>query len=127
MLAADTNVLIRFLTQDDEDQAARARSLIKRQEVWIAKTVLLETAWVLRRTYAFDQPRVTTTLRSLAGLPGIKIEDAVSVARAFDLAVAGLDFADALHLVSMGNAEAFVTFDKKFAAKAGKLAPVTAL
>ena len=89
--------------------------------------MLLETAWVLRSIYAFDQPRIATALRSLAGLPGIKIEDAVAVARAFDLAAAGLEFADALHLVSMGSAGTFVTFDKKFAAKARKLAPVTAL
>jgi predicted nucleic-acid-binding protein len=127
MQAVDTNVLVRFLTQDDAAQAARATALIKRQEVWIAKTVLLETAWVLRSLYAFDQARIVAALRSLAGLENARLEDSGSIARAFELADAGLDFADALHLVSMGAAESFVTFDRKFASRARKLASVVTL
>lgn len=127
MQAVDTNILVRFLTQDDPAQAARATALIKREEIWIAKTVLLETAWVLRSLYAFDQSRIMSALRALAGLDHVNLEDSVSIARAFELADAGLDFADALHLVSMDKAESFVTFDRKFATRARKLAPVSVL
>ncbi len=127
MQAVDTNVLIRLLTQDDVAQAARATSLFRRDDIWIAKTVLLETSWVLRSLYAFEQPRITAALRSVAGLPNVKLEDAASVARAFELTDAGVDFADAIHLVSMGPAASFATFDKKFAARAKKLASVTLL
>lgn len=37
MQAVDTNILVRFLTQDDPAQAARATALIKREEIWIAR------------------------------------------------------------------------------------------
>lgn len=127
MQAVDTNILIRFLTEDDAEQAARATSLLRRKEIWIAKTVLLETVWVLRSLYAFDQPRIMEALRALAGLDHVSLEDSADIARAFELADAGVDFADALHLVSMGAADTFITFDKKFATKARKLVPVTIL
>jgi predicted nucleic-acid-binding protein len=127
MQAVDTNVVVRLLTQDDKAQSARAATLFKRNEIWIAKTVLLETAWVLRSLYAFDQSRITAALRDVAGLENVRVEDSAAVARAFQLTDAGLDFADALHLVSMGEAESFATFDRRIAAKAKKLAPVTLL
>jgi predicted nucleic-acid-binding protein len=127
MLAVDTNVLIRLLTADDKAQAERAAALFEREDVWIAKTVLLEAAWVLRSLYAFDQARVVDALRAVAGLSSVKMEDAACVARAFELADAGIDFADALHVASIGSAEAFVTFDRKFASRARKLAPVKAI
>ena len=127
MQAVDTNVLVRLLTRDDKDQAERATSLFQRKEVWIAKTVLLETAWVLRSLYAYGQRQITAALRGVAGLENVRIEDSAAVARAFKLTDAGVEFADALHLVSMGDAESLVTLDKKFAAKAKKLARVATL
>ena len=53
MIGLDTNVLVRFLVRDDEDQFERARKLIRRQAqdgqpVRISLLVLLETEWVLR-------------------------------------------------------------------------------
>ena len=43
MIAVDTNVLVRFLVRDDAGQPARAAELIRSREIWISKTVLLET------------------------------------------------------------------------------------
>jgi predicted nucleic-acid-binding protein len=48
LLAVDTNVIVRLLTQDDRKQAAAAAAIFATEDVWIAKTVLLETAWVLK-------------------------------------------------------------------------------
>ncbi|MET0984807.1 MAG: type II toxin-antitoxin system VapC family toxin [Steroidobacteraceae bacterium] len=127
MQAVDTNVLVRLLTQDDAAQFKRATALFEREQVWVAKTVLLETAWVLRSLYAFEQSRIVAALRAVAGLENVLIEDASAVSRAFDLTDAGVDFADALHVISMGNAAAFATFDRKFATKAKKLVPVVVL
>ena len=55
MLAVDTNVLVRFLARDDTGQTARADHLLRVNRIWIPKTVLLETEWVLRNSYAFDR------------------------------------------------------------------------
>ena len=46
MTAVDTNVVVRLLAQDDPKQTAAARALFSAGSIWIAKTVLLETAWV---------------------------------------------------------------------------------
>ena len=48
MIAVDTNVLVRLLTGDEPEQAAAARRLFASEAIWIGKTVLLETGWVLR-------------------------------------------------------------------------------
>lgn len=51
MTALDTNVVVRFLVNDDDQQAQRARALIAAGNVHIPPTVLLETEWVLRSAY----------------------------------------------------------------------------
>ena len=118
MLAVDANVLIRFLTRDDIGQAARAARVLSREEVWLAKTVLLETEWVLRSLYSQPAHIVASALRKLLGLPRVRVEDPRAVAKALDWVDSGLDFADALHLASCGESTAFATFDERFAKRA---------
>jgi predicted nucleic-acid-binding protein len=118
MIAVDTDVLVRFLVGDNPTQAARAAALIRANEIWVCKTVLLETEWVLRSLYGFSPENLAGALRSLAGLPTVFLEDEVAVARALDWYKEGLDFADALHLASAGNAKEFATFDRKLSRQA---------
>jgi predicted nucleic acid-binding protein len=54
MIAVDINVLVRFLVRDDAMQATRAAALTRADEIWVSKTVLLETEWVLRSLYGFS-------------------------------------------------------------------------
>lgn len=122
MTAVDTNVLVRFLVRDDAKQAARAALLFRRDEIWVAKTVLLETDWVLRSLYGFSPENVIGALRRLAGLATVLLEDELVVARALHWAAEGLDFADALHLASAAKAKRFATFDRKLAKQAKRLA-----
>ena len=68
MIAVDTNVLIRLLTGDEISQATAARSLFIAESVWIAKTVLLETDWVLRSLYGYDDSAVRDAFASVLGL-----------------------------------------------------------
>jgi predicted nucleic-acid-binding protein len=122
MTAVDTNVLVRFLVQDDPAQAARAAALMRGREIWVSKTVLLETAWVLGSLYGFPASRVAAALEGLAGLPEVLLEDQPAVARALRWFREGLDFADALHLASAGGARKFATFDRQLARRAKRLA-----
>ncbi|MBI3706689.1 MAG: type II toxin-antitoxin system VapC family toxin, partial [Proteobacteria bacterium] len=48
MIALDTDVVVRFLVDDDHAQGRRARDLIARGGVVVGPTVLLEAEWVLR-------------------------------------------------------------------------------
>ena len=92
MRAIDTNVIVRFLTADDEAQAAVARRTIEAGDVFVATTVLLETEWVLRSGYGFSSEAIEAALRGLAGLPGVNVEDPPVLAAALDGLAAGMDF-----------------------------------
>lgn len=115
MRAIDTNVIVRFLTADDQKQAQAARRVIEAGEVFIGTTVALETEWVLRSGYQFSSSEIAAALRGLGGLPGVTMEEPAEVALALELMGEGMDFADALHLARSGHCSAFVTFDRKLA------------
>lgn len=109
VIAVDTNVVVRLLTGDDQDQAARAKRLFEAETIWLPKTVMLETEWVLRRLYALDRARVAEALMALAALPNVRCEDEAAIIRALRWAATGLDFADALQLASASSAQGFAT------------------
>jgi predicted nucleic-acid-binding protein len=129
VIALDTNVLGRFLTRDDPRQAVRPRALIETGAVFVPRTVVLETEWVLRAIYGFERRAIVAGLERLLALPAVPIEDGPRVASALAWYGQGLDFADALHLASSAQAEAFATFDRALRRRAravGGTVPVVA-
>jgi len=124
MKAIDTNVLVRFLVKDDVKQARRARKLIESDTIFIPKTVLLETEWVLRYTYEFDRAAVNQALEKVCGLPQVVVEDAPAVTQALSWHADGFDFADALHLASSHRAQVFCSFDQSLVKKTGQAGTV---
>ena len=118
MLAVDTNVIVRLLTGDEPRQAAAVRRLFAHSQIWISKTVLLETAWVLRSSYRFDAAAVRDALANLAGLHNVELEDEPSVSAAFDLAAHGIAFADALHVTGRPTGVRFLSFDRSLIRRA---------
>ena len=123
MRAVDANVVVRYLTGDDPDQAAKAKAAIDAGDIFVSTTVLLESEWVLRSTYDFTRREVAEALRDFAGLPGVSVESPALIAEALDRAEKGMDFADALHLGAAVRCEALLTFDRRFVELA-KDAPV---
>lgn len=113
MHAADTNVLVRLLTGDDAEQTKRAAALFKKEAIFIPKTVLLETEWVLRRLYRLENKVVVNAFRKLSGLGNVEIEQPLVVTQALQWCEGGMDFADALHLASSQNCRKFATFDEQ--------------
>jgi len=118
MIAVDTNVLVRLLAADDPGQTAAARTLFAAEAIWIAKTVFLETSWVLRRLYGFDEPAIGEAFAKLLGLENVHAEDESSVAAAIALMGEGMELADALHLNSRPVGAEFVSFDKTLVRRA---------
>jgi len=118
MKAVDTNILIRFLTQDDPVQFAATLSLFAAGPIWIAKTVLLETHWVLRSVHALSEDSIRTAFSSLLGLDNVQVEDGPAVVAALSLTSRGIGFADALHLHSRPPETALVSFDRTFVRRA---------
>ena len=118
MTAVDTNVLVRLLTGDDAKQEAAARSLFAAGPIFIAKTVLLETGWVLRSLYGFHEGAIRDAFVKLLGLRNVQVEDEASVAAALTLTANGIELADAMHLSSRPPGATFVSFDKSFVRRA---------
>ena len=121
MVSIDTNVAVRLLVNDDPAQTKRAVNLFTAQRVFVAKTVILETEWVLRGVYKLDRPRVNHALTALLSLEGVVVEDETVIFAALDAYARGLDLADALHLASSHRADCFATFDAALRARARKL------
>ena len=124
MVAVDTNVLVRLLTNDHAAQAARAAAVFESGPVFIPKSVLLETEWVLRYSYGLGTAAIVRALRAVLGLPNVSVEDPNAVVVALRLCEQGLEFADALHVASSASAERFVTFDARLVKRAARLAPL---
>lgn len=90
MIGLDTNVLVRFLVRDDEDQFERARRLIRRQAqdgepVHISLLVLLETEWVLRSRYKLSKEEILGTFSELLSAVDMSLEDESSIEEALFL------------------------------------------
>ena len=123
MIAIDSSVLVRYLTQDDEAQAARATRLLEQELTetgpgLITVTALLETSWVLRRIYGQSWEAIYEIVVKLLGARNLVIENADSVALAIK---SQTRFADALiHLIGRElGASRTITFDRKFAQMEG--------
>jgi predicted nucleic-acid-binding protein len=121
MLAIDTNLVVRYLVNDDHAQAAQARRLIDNNDVFVCTTVLLETEWVLRGVYGFSAAQCAKALSDFAGLPHIRLEDIAAAAKALDWMGKGVHFADGLHLAKAEGCDAFVSFDRDFVKAANAL------
>ena len=84
MIAIDTNVLLRYLLQDDKVQARKATALITGSaSVLITDIVLVETIWVLTgKRYKLNREDVARVINSLFEEPNILFEDGQAVWRA---------------------------------------------
>lgn len=116
MISVDTNVLVRYVTNDDPDQARRAAALLAGDRpVYVPHTVLMELEWVLRAVYGLDRPAVLTAFRNVLGLPVVQIDQPSLIALTLERYERGFDFADALHLLGARSATPLYTFDRRFA------------
>jgi predicted nucleic-acid-binding protein len=120
--AFDTNVVVRLLVRDDEDQCERAERAFRRAVaaggVWISSVVLIETSWVLRVAYKFDRATIAAALRRLHASEGVRVGDEATVLRALsEFEVGSADFADYFILESARGANALPlhTFDERLA------------
>jgi len=122
MIALDTNVLVRYLVQDDHQQSQQARELLETLNAervgFISREVVLELAWVLSGAYGFPRDEVGRTLEELVGSEELRVEAAADVVRAANsMRKTSAEFSDLMILAASARcgAEAVYTFDRKFA------------
>ena len=121
MIALDTNVLARYLLNDDAVQAEAAEALLSSGErFFVPLTVWLELVWVLE-CYDCSREEIAKALRHLLGLPDLQTNDTLALLRALNGFEGGADFSDALHLALSSHAQAFTTFDQALIKRAKRL------
>jgi len=118
VIAIDTNIVVRFLTEDDPMQFKQAAKLFNEAELFIPDSVILETEWVLRFAYRFSPAEIVSAFRKLLGLPSIHVDNNGKIAKVLEWHEHGLDFADAFHLANSDILSELITFDSKFVQRA---------
>jgi predicted nucleic-acid-binding protein len=120
MPSLDTNVLVRYLVQDDSGQLAAAKRLISRcvtdgQSLFVPVTVTLELEWMLRARFGYIKADVMQALSSLFSTAELRFESERALEVALHLYREGsADFADCLHiaLATQAGEQPLWTFDK---------------
>jgi predicted nucleic-acid-binding protein len=122
MAALDTNVLVRWLTNDDAQQCAVVARLLdqalqKGERLFVTDTVMLEVECVLRARYRYDRRNVTAALNALLDVTELEFQTEPALERALWLFKQSdsRDFADCLHiaLTSQNSQGPFLTFDER--------------
>jgi predicted nucleic-acid-binding protein len=122
VIGLDTNVLVRYITQDDPGQSAQATALIESldstQPGFISVVAMAELGWVLSRAYRVDRRQLARVVRGLLDASELAVQQSDVVRRALGQFERGAaEFSDAL-IAELGvhaGAEVTATFDQKAA------------
>ena len=131
MIALDTNVLVRFLIEDDARQSTAAAALVERtvhsnDMLYVSGIVLCETVWVLTGTYRVPRLDVVKTLQDLLRAKHLTFDNRDRLARAIDSFAAGRgDFADYLirEDALLAGCASVATFDRELLREDGFVRP----
>ena len=123
MPGLDTNVLVRWLMDDDPKQSARARRLFTAARAgqtmfFVPATAMLELEWVLRSRYDFNKATVLQAFNALLETQELEFQSEAALEQALHLYRQGTaEFADCLHagLCSAFDRAPLLSFDAKAA------------
>jgi predicted nucleic-acid-binding protein len=126
VIGLDTNVLVRYVMQDDPRQSARATRLVESLTPdvpgFVPLVALVELVWVLGGSYGLARSQIATVLETLLRSKELVIDRADIVAQALQrFASGGADFADALieRTAAAAGCGTTMTFDQGAAKAAG--------
>lgn len=116
MTALDTNVLVRYLTQDDEAQFQKVLQMLNRKKAtfFACDLVVVETAWVLGEVYGWTPEEVADAFARLATIPNLIFENENRLRASLKAFRGGADLADELIVRTSRDlgAKDLATFDK---------------
>ena len=126
MIGLDTNVLVRYIAQDDQEQSPKATRLIESltadNPAYIGLVSLTELVWVLTGCYASSKEDLIAVLEGLLRTKGLLVESPETVWKAVRVFKGGsADFADCLIECSANRAgcDYTATFDRGAAKHCG--------
>lgn len=126
MIGIDTNVLVRYIAQDDAAQSSRATSFIEKEcssaaPGFVGLVVLVEVVWVSESIYGATREEVANIVRRILNIKQLVVQDAETAWKALRIFESSpADFADCLveRSAIAAGCRSVVTFDKQ-ASKAG--------
>lgn len=128
MIGLDTNVLVRYIMQDDPKQSAKATKIVESLDDvgggYITLVSMVELVWVLGASFELARAQVAQALDGIIRTKQFKIENADQVIRALRVFKAGKsDFADCLIERSANSAgcQQTITFDVNASKHAGMM------
>lgn len=115
MIGLDTNVLVRYITQDDDTQSPKANQLIESLSAdslgYVSLVSVVELAWVFAGCYSLTRVEICEVLETLLHTKEICVANADIVWKAVRLfKTSKADFADCLIALSAQDAGCKVTF-----------------
>ncbi len=113
MIRIDTNYIIRYLIDDNEEMATIAEEVIMHKNIYISNEVLAEVVYVLDGVYGYSREKISSVLLELIEFDNIETNDKSIVLNAFKIyAEKKLDFVDCI-LCAYATVDEILTFDKK--------------
>jgi len=131
VIALDTNVLVRFLVEDDPEQSRQAKALVQRaiagnSPCFVSEVVVCEVVWVLGTSYQVGREEIARVLRQLLRARHLTFSDGERLSRALNAFDSGRgDFADYLirETARETGCESVATFDRALLREPGFVAP----
>lgn len=121
MIGLDTNVVVRYLVQDDPQQSPIAAALVddltETHPGYVSLVTVVEVYWILRRAYKVSAARCVELLTGLLEARELRVDRDEIVRPALAAARSGLDFADAVigELGRAAGCDHTKTFDRRAA------------
>jgi len=128
----DANIILRFLTNDEPNQAAACAKLLKRveqnlEEVFIPDLVLADIVWTLEKYYKVEKQKIKEIVSRIIALAGLKCSSRNTILKALDIyADHNIDWTDAFVIAQMlaaGRQEIY-SYDRDFE-KVDGITPLT--
>ena len=127
MIGIDTNVLLRLLVRDDDEQVRVVERFMstrfsKDDPGYVSRVVIAETAWVLKDVYGYERKQIAAAIRAVVNVSELQMESADEIHAAIaDFERSSAGFTDCLlaRTNSAAGCDHTVTFDRKAAKLTG--------
>lgn len=122
MIFLDTNIIIRFLTNDDPKKADLCETLFEnvkkgKQNLFLSDLVIAETIWVLEGIYKYNKDKLVECIQKILNTPNIEFENKDLLLNAIGLyQLEDIDYIDAYNATVMKykNIKEIYSYDKDF-------------
>lgn len=115
MTIVDTNIILRYLLQDNEELSSKAIDIIDNNEIFIPTEIIVEASYVLNKLYNVEKIKIYEAIKLLLNMEGIAFQNKETIELAFKTySEKNLDIVDCM-LFAYNKKEKFdiETFDKK--------------